>query len=137
MAKQAELAAELAAAQADAARAREELEAKLSLAATQAADAEAERQAGLGSAHAELADSRDTAAEEGAKIAKAVAAALASEEARRSDLAAELAAAQAELARLRAAEPVTETPTPLPHIKTGEAISIPGCARTALMMQEK
>ena len=125
--RQAELAAELAAAQADAARAREELEAKLSLAVTQAADAEAEKRAGLASAHAELADSHDNAAEEGAKVAKAVAAALASEEKRRSDLAAELAAAQAELARLRAAEPVTETPTPLPHIKTGEAISIPGC----------
>ena len=135
--RQAELAAELAAAQADAACAREELEAKLSLAATQAAEAEAEKQAELASAHAELADSRDTTAEKEAKVAKAVAAALASEEKRRSDLAAELAAAQAELARLRAAEPVTETPTPLPHIKTGEAISIPGCARTALMMQEK
>ena len=135
--KQAELAAELAAAQADVARARKELEAKLSLAVTQAAEAEAEKQAGLASAHAELVHGRDSLTEEDAKVAKAVAAALASEERRQSDLASELAAAQAELACLRAAEPVTETPTPLPLIKTGEAISFSGYAETALRVQGK
>ena len=60
------------------------------------------------------------AAEGEQQLLQAVSEAVAAVKERQSDLAAELATVQAELARARTADPLVDAPTPLHHIKTGK-----------------